>query len=105
MGNEIVLSRLALAYYFYVAVIITFIFLIVWFLLKKRETARRCISKVFMLTGSFVAGLISYKGFSFASYTLEEDLMYILIRTIIIYLIVLIVSELISSKLRFHYEN
>lgn len=101
MGNEIILPRLVLSYYFLIAVIITVVFLILWVLFKKRQTVKRCISKVFMLTGAYIIAQISYKGFKFPTHTLQEDLIYILFRTIIIYLIALIVTEITNSKTKF----
>lgn len=97
-NQESVLPRLALSYYFLLAAGITVVSTALWLLLKNRKTVRQCISKVFMLTGSYMIGQLSYKGIRFSTYTLQMDLIYILLRTIFIYLVLLILTDVIFAK-------
>lgn len=108
MENEIILSkvtdhviqlpRLVLSYYISIAFIITVVLFILWLIFKKKEIVSRCISKIYLLTGSYIVSQISLKGFKFTTYTIQKDLIIILFRTLVIYLIVLIANEIIFSN-------
>lgn len=96
--HEVILPRLTLSYYILLAILITAILFILWLVFKNKEIIRKCISKILMLTSSYIVSQISLKGFKFATYTLQEDLIIILFRTLFIFLILLIINELILSR-------
>lgn len=98
METEIILPRLTLSYYFLFAIFILAVFFIAWLLLKNRETARNCIIKVVYLAGSYIVAQISFKGFRFSTHTFQADFIRILLRTIVIYLLVLIAAEIFNGR-------
>lgn len=89
--NSITLPRLSLCYYFIISIFLSFLFGIISVILKKYEKISRFCKYILFLFISYIfAQIIIKKGFNFITYTLEKDLIFILLSAICIYGIIVI---------------
>lgn len=83
------LPRLALSYYFMLALILCVIFAIVWLIFFKKKQIRIWIERLLLLPFSYMLGHICIKGFSSSSYAMQRDFSFIILTAFFIYLTLL----------------
>jgi len=79
------LPRLALAYYLYLAMLLLAVLLLLWLLLRRRRTTRRVTEALLGLPLCYLAGHFLIKRFSTFSYHLLTDLGFILLCAALLY--------------------
>jgi hypothetical protein len=97
-GGVVTLPRLALSYYFILALLFTVIGFILYALSRRHQRMHSIIKYITILPLSFMISMISIKRFHFSSYYLLKDLTGILLLMIPIYFIVLILYQLIRER-------
>lgn len=93
-GDRISLPHLTLLYYLILAAIAVGILSVLYFLNRKKSTARIWIMRLWTLPVSYILGHLIVCGFSTITYSIQHDFTAILFLTLLIYFAFLCVSEI-----------
>lgn len=99
-GGVVTLPRLALTYYFIIALIISAASGVIFLLFKKSEKIRKAAKTAALFAVSYIISQVCIKGLNFSTYHLLKDLSGILLLTATVFGTLLIVGKLIGSKKR-----
>ncbi|MEG1547240.1 MAG: zf-HC2 domain-containing protein [Clostridia bacterium] len=94
--NIVTLPRLALSYYFSLAMCVSAAGIAAWIIFRKKIAIRKNIIRFTMLPIAYMVSQICVKGLEFASYTLLRDFTGILLLMLPIYCVLLIVCRLLG---------
>jgi hypothetical protein len=97
-SGMILLPRLALGLYVYLAVIMAVILGVLWLILRKKPVAERIIRYCALAPVSYIVGHVCVKGLSTVSFSILRDFGVILIVSIVIYSVLCLGILLIKQK-------
>lgn len=103
-GGRIVLPRLVLGYYAFIAVIATAALGILWMLVRKRSHLHELIGRLALVPLAYLIGHLCVKGISTQSFWASRDFVMILIAGIAAYLLMISAIKAIKNRRRDHLD-
>ncbi|NLZ45642.1 MAG: zf-HC2 domain-containing protein [Clostridiales bacterium] len=108
-GGVVILPRLVMGYYFYLAILLSVVIGVIWLILKNRKKASIICKYLFLVPISYIAAQVLL-GVSLISFTAQRDFIMIIISATIIYGICIFGIKLLvqynrDKQLEFNSEN